>query len=165
MDESRYMFDQLAIVSPIMLALSASTPIHRGMLADTDARWNCISAAVDDRTEEELRPSSAAAADATQGGVAATSGEGQMQERDWFGGEQGRARVGGEGVAGDVGGARRHPKSRWDVLTRGNCVSIGFNDIDFALGILRLGRRILLYDYLLRPKGVISGSAWRRALY
>lgn len=28
-DESRYMFDQLAVVSPIMLALSASTPIHR----------------------------------------------------------------------------------------------------------------------------------------
>ncbi|CAN0456559.1 unnamed protein product, partial [Laminaria digitata] len=28
-DESRYMFDQLAVVSPIMLALSAATPIHR----------------------------------------------------------------------------------------------------------------------------------------
>lgn len=28
-EESRYMFDQLAVVSPIMLALSAATPIHR----------------------------------------------------------------------------------------------------------------------------------------
>lgn len=56
MDESRYMFDQLAVLSPIMLALSAATPIHRGMLADTDVRWNTISASVDDRTEEELLP-------------------------------------------------------------------------------------------------------------
>lgn len=57
MDESRYMFDQLAVVSPIMLALSAATPIHRGMLADTDVRWDTISASVDDRTEEEMSPS------------------------------------------------------------------------------------------------------------
>ncbi|CAM9267298.1 unnamed protein product [Ectocarpus sp. 4 AP-2014] len=56
-EESRYMFDQLAVVSPIMLALSAATPIHRrGRLADTDVRWDTISASVDDRTEDEMRP-------------------------------------------------------------------------------------------------------------
>eukprot|EP00953_Heterococcus_sp_UTEX-ZZ885_P041645 21233-Heterococcus_DN1.PRE.2 len=42
--ESRYMYDQLAVLSPIMLALSAATPIFRGRLADTDVRWDVISA-------------------------------------------------------------------------------------------------------------------------
>jgi glutamate--cysteine ligase catalytic subunit len=37
-----------------MLALTAATPIYKGFLADTDVRWNQISAAVDDRTAEEL---------------------------------------------------------------------------------------------------------------
>ncbi|KAF4628233.1 hypothetical protein G7Y89_g9918 [Cudoniella acicularis] len=39
---------------PILLALTAGTPIYKGFLADTDVRWNQISAAVDDRTPEEL---------------------------------------------------------------------------------------------------------------
>lgn len=53
-DEGRTMYDQLSPLGPIMLALSAATPIYKGMLADTDVRWNQISAAVDDRTPEEL---------------------------------------------------------------------------------------------------------------
>ncbi len=51
--ESRYMYDQLVVLSPIMLALSAATPIHRGRLVDTDVRWDVISASVDDRTPAE----------------------------------------------------------------------------------------------------------------
>ncbi len=51
--ESRYIYDQLLVLSPIMLALSAATPIHRGRLADTDVRWDVISNAVDDRTPAE----------------------------------------------------------------------------------------------------------------
>eukprot|EP00611_Tribonema_gayanum_P021824 TRINITY_DN4282_c0_g1_i5.p1 TRINITY_DN4282_c0_g1~~TRINITY_DN4282_c0_g1_i5.p1 ORF type:complete len:514 (-),score=226.07 TRINITY_DN4282_c0_g1_i5:711-2165(-) len=51
--ESRYMYDQLAVLSPIMLALSAATPTFRGRLADTDVRWDVISASVDDRTPAE----------------------------------------------------------------------------------------------------------------
>lgn len=35
------------------LALSASSPIWRGYLADIDCRWNTICAMVDDRTPEE----------------------------------------------------------------------------------------------------------------
>eukprot|EP01114_Cavostelium_apophysatum_P017669 TRINITY_DN5307_c0_g1_i1.p1 TRINITY_DN5307_c0_g1~~TRINITY_DN5307_c0_g1_i1.p1 ORF type:complete len:627 (+),score=179.73 TRINITY_DN5307_c0_g1_i1:107-1987(+) len=56
--EARYFYDQLAVMSPIMLALTAATPIFRGYLADTDSRWNIIAASVDDRTEEErgLKP-------------------------------------------------------------------------------------------------------------
>lgn len=51
--EARYLYDQLTPLSPIMMALSAGSPIFRGFLADVDCRWNTISAAVDCRTEEE----------------------------------------------------------------------------------------------------------------
>jgi len=47
------MYDQLAVVAPIMMALTASTPILKGRLADTDCRWGIISEAVDDRTAKE----------------------------------------------------------------------------------------------------------------
>jgi len=49
-DESRFMYDQLAVMAPIMMALTASTPILKGRIADTDARWGIISESVDDRT-------------------------------------------------------------------------------------------------------------------
>mmetsp|Transcript_29762 Transcript_29762/g.81748 ORF Transcript_29762/g.81748 Transcript_29762/m.81748 type:complete len:995 (-) Transcript_29762:98-3082(-) len=52
-DESRFMYDQLAVMAPILMALSASTPILKGRLADTDARWGVISESVDCRTPAE----------------------------------------------------------------------------------------------------------------
>ncbi|KAH6683108.1 glutamate-cysteine ligase-like protein [Halenospora varia] len=52
--EGRKMYDQLSPLGPVLLALTAATPIYKGFLADTDVRWNQISAAVDDRTPEEL---------------------------------------------------------------------------------------------------------------
>lgn len=52
--ESRHLYDHLNVLSPIMLALTAATPILKGRLADTDVRWATISAAVDDRTPQEL---------------------------------------------------------------------------------------------------------------
>lgn len=51
--ESRHLYDQLAVLTPIMLALSAATPILHGRLADTDVRWATIAASVDDRTPQE----------------------------------------------------------------------------------------------------------------
>lgn len=53
-EEGRTMYDQLSPIGPILLALTAATPIYKGFLADTDVRWNQISGAVDDRTPEEL---------------------------------------------------------------------------------------------------------------
>lgn len=53
-EEGRTMYDQLSPLGPILLALTAATPIYKGFLADTDVRWNQISRAVDDRTPEEL---------------------------------------------------------------------------------------------------------------
>lgn len=52
--EARMLYDQLAPMGPIMLALTAASPVFKGFLADQDVRWNVISGAVDDRTPEEL---------------------------------------------------------------------------------------------------------------
>ncbi|CAG4963101.1 unnamed protein product [Parnassius apollo] len=51
--EARTLYDQLAPLCPIMLALSAASPIYRGFLTDVDCRWNVIAASVDCRTKEE----------------------------------------------------------------------------------------------------------------
>lgn len=52
-DEARWLYDQLAPLTPLMVALSAATPIHRGILSDLDARWSVISKLADDRTPSE----------------------------------------------------------------------------------------------------------------
>jgi glutamate--cysteine ligase catalytic subunit len=53
LEEARRLYDQLAPVTPIMLALSASSPIWRGHLSEIDCRWRVISESLDDRTAEE----------------------------------------------------------------------------------------------------------------
>ena len=53
LQESRHLYDQLAVLTPIFLALSAATPVLHGRLADTDVRWATIAASVDDRTPME----------------------------------------------------------------------------------------------------------------
>lgn len=54
LDESRHLYDQLAVLCPIFLALTAGTPVLKGLLADTDVRWSTISQSVDCRTPTEL---------------------------------------------------------------------------------------------------------------
>lgn len=51
--ESRYLYDQLSVLCPIFLSLSAGSPIFKGFLANTDVRWNVISQSVDCRTPKE----------------------------------------------------------------------------------------------------------------
>jgi len=53
-NEARSLYDQLAVLCPILLSLTAATPIFRGYLSNIDVRWGVISASVDDRTPEEL---------------------------------------------------------------------------------------------------------------
>lgn len=53
LSEAFTLYDQLAPVCPIAMALSAASPIHRGLLTDRDCRWQVISQAVDDRTKQE----------------------------------------------------------------------------------------------------------------
>ncbi|KAG5831185.1 hypothetical protein ANANG_G00301140 [Anguilla anguilla] len=52
-NEARYLYDQLATICPIVMALSAASPFYRGHVSDIDCRWGVISASVDDRTKEE----------------------------------------------------------------------------------------------------------------
>jgi len=51
--QGRKLYDQLVPWAPIMLSLTAATPVLRGLLAETDARWYSVSASVDDRTAQE----------------------------------------------------------------------------------------------------------------
>ena len=53
MDEARNLYDQLLPMGPILLALTAATPVAKGFLAETDVRWNIYAASTDDRTREE----------------------------------------------------------------------------------------------------------------
>ncbi|KAH8107999.1 glutamate-cysteine ligase catalytic subunit [Cristinia sonorae] len=55
---ARRLYDALVPVAPIMLALTAASPLWRGYIADVDCRWDVVAASVDDRTEEErgLKP-------------------------------------------------------------------------------------------------------------
>uniref|UniRef100_A0A7S3GJD9 Glutamate--cysteine ligase n=1 Tax=Palpitomonas bilix TaxID=652834 RepID=A0A7S3GJD9_9EUKA len=53
MCECRHLYDQLAVMAPIMMSLSAASPIVRGYLADTDLRWNIIANSVDCRDKVE----------------------------------------------------------------------------------------------------------------
>ncbi|EIN11676.1 glutamate-cysteine ligase catalytic subunit [Punctularia strigosozonata HHB-11173 SS5] len=57
-NEARRTYDALVPIAPILLALTAASPIYRGYLADVDCRWNVIAGSVDDRTDEErgLKP-------------------------------------------------------------------------------------------------------------
>ena len=50
---AHHLFDQLAVLAPVMLALTAATPIARGALLDSDVRWDIIAQSVDDRTPAE----------------------------------------------------------------------------------------------------------------
>ena len=52
-EEACKLYDQLAILTPIVMALSKSTPIFNGYLIDEDCRWNIIAQSVDDRNPEE----------------------------------------------------------------------------------------------------------------
>lgn len=52
--EARNLYDQLTPLCPILLALSAASPIHRGLISGLDCRWTVIAQSVDDRTKEEL---------------------------------------------------------------------------------------------------------------
>eukprot|EP00606_Chrysophyceae_sp_TOSAG23-5_P001247 GSChrysophyteH2.ASY1.ANO1.920.1 assembled CDS len=52
-EESRFLHDQLTPLSPYFLAISAATPIFKGVLVDTDTRWKYIGMSVDCRTDAE----------------------------------------------------------------------------------------------------------------
>jgi len=52
-DEARTLYDQLTPLCPILLALTAASPVFRGYLTEVDCRWDVISRSVDCRTRQE----------------------------------------------------------------------------------------------------------------
>lgn len=58
LDHARYVYDQLHILSPLMLAVTAGTPFYKGKIANWDARWKPLEASVDCRNTEERDPKS-----------------------------------------------------------------------------------------------------------
>ena len=57
-NEARDLYDQLAVVAPLFMAISAGTPMIKGWLLDTDTRWDVISGSVDCRSHSPpLQPS------------------------------------------------------------------------------------------------------------
>lgn len=59
-EESRRLYDQLAPLTPVLLALTAATPFLRGWICDDDVRWGQIAQSVDDRTPAERSAGSSA---------------------------------------------------------------------------------------------------------
>lgn len=52
--DARYLYDQLIVLAPLLLSLTAATPFLRGCVAATDTRWDVISMSVDTRRAEEM---------------------------------------------------------------------------------------------------------------
>lgn len=52
--DASLLHDQLSVLGPLMLAMTAATPAYKGVLVDTDARWDVFRYLSDDRTREEL---------------------------------------------------------------------------------------------------------------
>jgi glutamate--cysteine ligase catalytic subunit len=52
--ESLHIFDHMAVLSPLMIAASAGSPIYQGKLVNTDTRWKALSDLVDDRSTNEV---------------------------------------------------------------------------------------------------------------
>lgn len=53
LDEACRLHDQLSIIGPLMMAMSAATPGFKGLLADTDVRWDIIRSIIDARNADE----------------------------------------------------------------------------------------------------------------
>lgn len=58
MNHARYLHDMLLPFTPLLAALSASSPIFKGKMADIDLRWTVIAQSVDCRNSEERNPES-----------------------------------------------------------------------------------------------------------
>lgn len=55
MKEALYLHDQTAVLAPLLLALTAATPIFKGYLCERDCRWDIVSHSIDDRTDAERK--------------------------------------------------------------------------------------------------------------
>lgn len=121
--ESRHLYDHLAVLSPILLALTAATPVARGALVDTDARWDIISASVDDRTPAE-RVGSCVPCDESKEGRAGKEGKERSLRASGAGGGD---ELYSAAMAG--GGMRLLRKSRYDSISSYICPNTSSEEV------------------------------------
>ena len=55
LDQCKKVYDQLVAISPVLMAMSASSPFFRGFVSDVDTRWTMMVQCNDDRTREETK--------------------------------------------------------------------------------------------------------------
>ena len=55
MDECRFLYDQMNVVSFFFQCISNSSPIINGKLTEWDGRWNLIEGILDDRSQREIK--------------------------------------------------------------------------------------------------------------
>ena len=53
LEQCKKVYDQLVTISPVLMAMSASSPFFRGFVSDVDTRWTMMVQINDDRTKEE----------------------------------------------------------------------------------------------------------------
>merc|ERR1719187_423307 len=53
LEEALYLHDQVVVLCPILMALTAATPFFHGKISDFDARWQALSMSVDERSPYE----------------------------------------------------------------------------------------------------------------
>mmetsp|Transcript_32634 Transcript_32634/g.104069 ORF Transcript_32634/g.104069 Transcript_32634/m.104069 type:complete len:803 (+) Transcript_32634:151-2559(+) len=121
--ESRHVYDQLAVIAPIMLALTAATPIARGKLLDTDVRWKIIEDSVDDRTPAER--GSGGGGSATTTSSTKEGGSGAEEGNDQYLAAKGKRRIQTSRYSGVSSYICPH-KQRCDL----HCAARHYNDID-----------------------------------
>ncbi|KAJ1925125.1 glutamate--cysteine ligase [Tieghemiomyces parasiticus] len=51
---ARYLYDQLSVLAPVLLSLTAAAPATKGYLLETDTRWHFLRSAGDDRRLDEM---------------------------------------------------------------------------------------------------------------
>jgi len=54
LEQCKKVYDQLVAISPVLMAMSASSPFFRGFVSDVDTRWTMMMQCHDDRTKEEM---------------------------------------------------------------------------------------------------------------
>ncbi|KAI8866909.1 GCS-domain-containing protein, partial [Ramicandelaber brevisporus] len=53
LNQARRLYDQLTVLAPLLMAVSAAAPIFHGHLLDSDCRWGVLEACLDDRSQYE----------------------------------------------------------------------------------------------------------------
>ena len=130
-DEARFMYDQLTVLAPIFLSLSAATAVVSGRLIDKDTRWDILSHCSDDRTAVERRSNSNDNKEEEQEGDAKKSSDNSVTQNN----NNKKTVVYGRESEGPV---NYFPKSRWCTVNwylnpNRNVNKLAYNDVPLVI--------------------------------